>query len=89
MRNEPASEIMHQQEMLIGVPRSVGDFFTWGPVMTDSVSKVATVELIDLLYAQHVYMVALPPLLLLFLICAAKRHRLATCQVAVQHGVTF
>ncbi|KAG5186546.1 Alpha/Beta hydrolase protein [Tribonema minus] len=39
MRNEPASEIMHQQEMLLGVPRSVGDFFTWGPVMTDSIHR--------------------------------------------------
>ncbi len=34
MRGEPVQEIMRAQSSLMGVPRSVGDFFTWGPTLT-------------------------------------------------------
>ncbi|CAM9755849.1 unnamed protein product, partial [Choristocarpus tenellus] len=36
LQEEPAADILRVQESLMGVPRSVGDFFSWGPVMTDS-----------------------------------------------------
>ncbi|CAM9862422.1 unnamed protein product, partial [Discosporangium mesarthrocarpum] len=36
LQTEPVADIMRIQDSLMGVPRSVGDFFTWGPVMTDS-----------------------------------------------------
>ncbi|CAN0477572.1 unnamed protein product, partial [Ascophyllum nodosum] len=35
LQTEPVSEVMRVQESLMGVPRSVGDFFSWGPVVTD------------------------------------------------------
>ncbi|CAM9474899.1 unnamed protein product, partial [Ectocarpus sp. 12 AP-2014] len=35
LQTEPASEVMRVQESIMGLPRSVGDFFTWGPVITD------------------------------------------------------
>jgi len=34
LRAERVEEIMRAQSSLMGVPRSVGDFFTWGPTMT-------------------------------------------------------
>lgn len=34
MRAERVEEIMRAQGTLMGVPRSVGDFFTWGPTLT-------------------------------------------------------
>ena len=34
LRAEPVEEIMRAQSMLMGVPRSVGDFFPWGPTLT-------------------------------------------------------
>ena len=36
LRAERVEEIMRAQTSLMGVPRSVGDFFTWGPTLTDS-----------------------------------------------------
>ena len=36
LRAERVEEIMRAQSSLMGVPRSVGDFFTWGPTLTDS-----------------------------------------------------
>jgi hypothetical protein len=38
MQAEPALDIVKIQEALLGIPRSVGDFFTWGPVITDKAS---------------------------------------------------
>lgn len=35
LQSEPADEILHVQDTLLAVPRSIGDFFTWGPVITD------------------------------------------------------
>jgi carboxylesterase type B len=35
LRTEPVEEIMRAQSRLMGIPRSVGDFFTWGPVLTN------------------------------------------------------
>ena len=32
---ERAEEIMRDQSNLMGIPRSVGDFFTWGPTLTN------------------------------------------------------
>jgi len=34
LRNERVEEILRAQSSLMGVPRSVGDFFTWGPTLT-------------------------------------------------------
>jgi carboxylesterase type B len=34
LRGEPVEEIMRAQSSLMGIPRSVGDFFTWGPTLT-------------------------------------------------------
>ena len=34
LRSERVEEIMRAQTSLMGVPRSVGDFFTWGPTLT-------------------------------------------------------
>ena len=34
LRAEPVEEIMRAQSALMGIPRSVGDFFTWGPTLT-------------------------------------------------------
>lgn len=34
LRTERVEEIMRAQSSLMGVPRSVGDFFTWGPTLT-------------------------------------------------------
>ena len=34
LRGEKVEEIIHAQENLMGMPRSVGDFFTWGPTLT-------------------------------------------------------
>jgi hypothetical protein len=39
MQAEPALDIVKIQEALLGIPRSVGDFFTWGPVITDKVNN--------------------------------------------------
>jgi len=39
LRSEKVEEIMAAQASLMGVPRSVGDFFTWGPTLTKE-SKV-------------------------------------------------
>ena len=35
LQSESADELMHVQDTLMAVPRSMGDFFTWGPVLTD------------------------------------------------------
>jgi len=35
LQSEPADEIIYVQDTLQAVPRSIGDFFTWGPVLTD------------------------------------------------------
>ena len=37
LRAERVEEIIAAQSSLMGVPRSVGDFFTWGPVLTREV----------------------------------------------------
>jgi para-nitrobenzyl esterase len=37
LRAERVEEIVAAQGTLMGVPRSVGDFFTWGPVLTKEV----------------------------------------------------
>ena len=34
LRAERVEEIMRAQSLLMGMPRSVGDFFTWGPILT-------------------------------------------------------
>lgn len=34
LRGEPVEEIMRAQSSLMGIPRSVGDFFAWGPTLT-------------------------------------------------------
>jgi carboxylesterase type B len=34
LRTERVEEVMRAQSSLMGVPRSVGDFFTWGPTLT-------------------------------------------------------
>jgi hypothetical protein len=34
LRAERVEEIMRAQSSLMGIPRSVGDFFTWGPTQT-------------------------------------------------------
>ena len=34
LRAERVEEIMRAQSSLMGIPRSVGDFFTWGPTLT-------------------------------------------------------
>ncbi|CAN0269652.1 unnamed protein product [Phaeothamnion confervicola] len=39
LQEEPPEDIVRIQESLMGFPRSVGDFFTWGPVTTDSFHK--------------------------------------------------
>jgi len=36
MRTEAVEEIMRAQSSLMGIPRSVGDFFAWGPTLTAS-----------------------------------------------------
>ena len=36
LRAERVEEIMRAQSSLMGVPRSVGDFFTWGPTLTNA-----------------------------------------------------
>jgi carboxylesterase type B len=35
LQSESADELIHVQDTLMAVPRSIGDFFTWGPVVTD------------------------------------------------------
>ena len=35
LQSESADELIHVQDTLMAVPRSLGDFFTWGPVVTD------------------------------------------------------
>lgn len=35
LQAESADELMYVQDTLVAVPRSVGDFFIWGPVVTD------------------------------------------------------
>lgn len=37
LRTEQVEEIMQAQSSFMGVPRSVGDFFTWGPTLTNKV----------------------------------------------------
>jgi carboxylesterase type B len=34
LRGEPVEDIMRAQSSLMGIPRSVGDFFAWGPTLT-------------------------------------------------------
>ena len=34
MQEAPAEEVIESMDALHGFPRSVGDFFTWGPVLT-------------------------------------------------------
>lgn len=34
LRGEPVEEIMRAQSSLMGIPRSAGDFFAWGPILT-------------------------------------------------------
>jgi carboxylesterase type B len=34
LRGEPVEEILRAQSSLMGIPRSVGDFFAWGPTLT-------------------------------------------------------
>ena len=34
--SESVDELMHVQDTLMATPRSIGDFFTWGPVVTDA-----------------------------------------------------
>lgn len=38
LRSEPVEEILRAQSSLMGVPRSVGDFFTWGPTQTSTLA---------------------------------------------------
>ena len=35
LQSESPDEIIHVQDTLMAVPRNIGDFFTWGPVVTD------------------------------------------------------
>lgn len=35
LQSESPEELLHVQDTLMAVPRSIGDFFTWGPVLTD------------------------------------------------------
>jgi len=35
LQSESPDELIHVQDTLMAVPRSVGDFFSWGPVVTD------------------------------------------------------
>ena len=35
LQSEPVDEIVYVQDTLQAAPRSIGDFFTWGPVLTD------------------------------------------------------
>ena len=35
LQSEPVDEIIYVQDTLQAAPRSIGDFFTWGPVLTD------------------------------------------------------
>jgi carboxylesterase type B len=35
LQSESADELIHVQDTLMAVPRNIGDFFTWGPVVTD------------------------------------------------------
>lgn len=42
MRTEAVEEIMRAQSSLMGIPRSVGDFFTWGPTLTTASSTTTT-----------------------------------------------
>lgn len=34
LQSEPVEEILRAQSSLMGIPRSVGDFFAWGPTLT-------------------------------------------------------
>ncbi|KAL7581155.1 hypothetical protein ACA910_005947 [Epithemia clementina (nom. ined.)] len=40
LRGERVEEIMRAQSSLMGVPRSVGDFFTWGPTLTEELKLI-------------------------------------------------
>jgi carboxylesterase type B len=42
MRNEPVEDIMRAQSSLMGVPRSVGDFFAWGPTLTTTSTSMGS-----------------------------------------------
>ena len=35
MQEEPVEELLEVQDSIHGMPRSVGDFFTWGPVVRE------------------------------------------------------
>ena len=35
LQSESGDELIHVQDTLMAVPRNIGDFFTWGPVVTD------------------------------------------------------
>ncbi len=45
LRSERVEEIMRAQSNLMGVPRSVGDFFTWGPTLTQDSKITLTSQL--------------------------------------------
>jgi acetylcholinesterase/cholinesterase len=36
LQSEPIDELIRSQDALIAMPRSIGDFFSWGPVVTES-----------------------------------------------------
>jgi acetylcholinesterase/cholinesterase len=36
LQSEPLDELIRSQDALIAMPRSIGDFFSWGPVVTES-----------------------------------------------------
>jgi len=42
MRTEAVEEIMRAQSSLMGIPRSVGDFFAWGPTLTTASAATTT-----------------------------------------------
>ena len=44
MRTEAVEEIMRAQSSLMGIPRSVGDFFAWGPTLTTSSAPTTSVS---------------------------------------------
>jgi len=39
LQAESPDELMHIQDTMMAVPRAIGDFFTWGPVVTDTAYK--------------------------------------------------
>ena len=45
MRTEAVEEIMRAQSSLMGIPRSVGDFFAWGPTLTTATASTTSPSL--------------------------------------------